>query len=207
VFTSKARLQICVCGPLFLSLAGSSDLPKSLNKNRGKKKNVPEIGCFLGRVGYLEWPATRILNQGQTAGILNEREREREKRFFAADEQLEILRPTRKPWQQQQDGRKQPRRRPTVRDGERRRRTGTKTMRSAVENSFGESGQTRVLYWATRLAVQWKQTVKDQEKKTDAGAWFGLGGVCALLWQPRGNLRGCSEVLALVGYPDSDRDR
>ncbi|CAK9235801.1 unnamed protein product [Sphagnum troendelagicum] len=68
----------------------------------------------------------------------NERERERE-RFFAAVEQLlEILRPTRKPWAAA--GRKEaataPAVRPSVRDGERRRRTGTKTMRSAVENSF-----------------------------------------------------------------------
>ncbi len=79
MFTSKARLLISVCGPLFLSLAGSSDVPKFLNKNRGKKKNFPKIRCFLGGVGYLEWPATSILNQRQTAGILNERERERER--------------------------------------------------------------------------------------------------------------------------------
>jgi hypothetical protein len=70
---------------------------------------------------------------------MNEREREREReRFFAAVEQLEILRPTRKPWAAA--GRKEaataPAVRPSVRDGERRRRTGTKTMRSAVENSF-----------------------------------------------------------------------
>jgi hypothetical protein len=168
-------------------------VPKSLNKNRGKKKNFPKIRCFLGRVAYLEWPATSILNQRQTAGILNEREREREKRDSSLlSNSWEILRPTRKPLQQQQDGRKEPRRRPSVRDGERRRRTGTKTMRSAVENSFWESGQTRFLYWATRLAVQWKQTAGDQEKKLTRERGLGWAG-CAVLWKPRGNLRGCSD--------------
>jgi hypothetical protein len=66
-----------VCGSLFLSLAGSSDVPKSLNKNRRKKKNFPEIRCFFGPVGTLEWPATSISNQRQPAGILNERQREK----------------------------------------------------------------------------------------------------------------------------------